>query len=113
MHGQACTSPINYYQCWNHYTPSPDPYNYNFSYCSLFDMIIDQYDAYKVETIGDAYMVASGIPERNGNEHARQIARMALTIQKSSSNFIIPHTDEYIKIRSGLHSGNLNCALLP
>ena len=45
----------------------------------------------QVETINDSYMVASGLPIRNGDKHAQEIARMALDLLDGSSKFIIPH----------------------
>ena len=60
----------------------------------------------QVETIGDAYMVVSGLPVRNGNNHAREIARMALRLLDAVKTFKIRHRpDDQLKLRIGLHSG--------
>uniref|UniRef100_A0A672PM79 Guanylate cyclase n=1 Tax=Sinocyclocheilus grahami TaxID=75366 RepID=A0A672PM79_SINGR len=71
-----------------------------------FDGIIAIHDVYKVETIGDAYMVASGVPNRNGNRHAAEMANMSLDILHCIGTFKMTHMpDVKVKIRIGLHSG--------
>lgn len=71
-----------------------------------FDDCIARYDVYKVETIGDAYMVVSGLPVRNGDQHAREIAEMSLALLDLIRNFDVvhlPHVD--LELRIGIHSG--------
>ncbi|XP_059145304.1 atrial natriuretic peptide receptor 2-like [Physella acuta] len=77
---------------------------------TAFDTVVSRFDVYKVETIGDAYMVVSGLPNRNGNLHAREIARMSLALLKETYGIKVRHRPDYqLKLRIGIHSGSV-CA---
>ena len=53
-------------------------------------------------------MVVSGLPERNGDNHAREICLMALAILDALQSFTIKHMPQsQLKVRIGIHSGEL------
>lgn len=73
---------------------------------NAFDEVLDTYDVYKVETISDSYMVVSGVPERNGLQHASEIATMALNLMSTVTTFQIPHKPKAtLQLRVGINSG--------
>ena len=70
---------------------------------SAFDELAEKHGLEKIKTIGDAYMVAAGIPSPVGDPIHR-VAEMALemqqTVEEMSSEF-----PEGLKVRIGLHAG--------
>lgn len=56
----------------------------------------------KIKTIGDCYMVASGIPSSAAN-HAEVAAEFALDLLETVADFQLGSTQ--IQVRIGMHSG--------
>lgn len=70
-----------------------------------FDKIAKKHNVYKVETIGDAYMVVGGAPDRcSAPEAAQKVAVFALEVTEFVKNFKTIHGNR-IQIRCGLASG--------
>jgi len=90
-----------------------DEDHFDYRLChSVFDETIDRYNVYKVETIGDAYMVASGLPTVY-DRHAQEMSLLALDLLESVKPLVIPHLPEQkIQLRIGLHSGKFKLAVL-
>lgn len=57
-------------------------------------------------TIGDGYMCASGLPQRNGDKHAGYLADMSMHLISRTKDFEILHLPgEKLEVRIGLHTG--------
>jgi len=71
---------------------------------SYFDSLVDTYGLEKIKTIGDCYMVASGVP-RPRTDHAIVATSMALEMQ----DFVSKQTflGKQLKFRIGINSGNV------
>uniref|UniRef100_A0A182PKI3 guanylate cyclase n=1 Tax=Anopheles epiroticus TaxID=199890 RepID=A0A182PKI3_9DIPT len=71
---------------------------------SIFDTLTERNNVYKVETIGDAYMVVSGAPAKEQN-HAEKVCDMALDMIEAITDLKDPSTGSHLRIRVGVHSG--------
>jgi PAS domain S-box-containing protein len=70
---------------------------------SSFDKLCETYGLEKIKTIGDAYMVAGGIPIPN-EHHAEAIASMALEMVEKVAE-LRDLTGRNLQIRVGIHTG--------
>jgi len=70
---------------------------------SCFDALAEQLGIEKIKTIGDAYMVASGLPVPR-DDHAEAMAEMALAMQAAATSMRTPRGTP-IQIRIGINTG--------
>jgi adenylate cyclase len=77
---------------------------------SAFDALAKRLKLEKIKTIGDAYMVAGGLPEQNPG-HAIAVADMALgmidAVRETGKHF-----GENLEARIGIHSGEVVAGLI-
>merc|ERR550532_3902159 len=71
---------------------------------TLFDFLCDQNAVYKVETIGDAYLIVAGCPNKAAN-HALKICDMAFDMMDGITMLKVPGSGDDIHMRIGVHSG--------
>ncbi|XP_040423024.1 guanylate cyclase soluble subunit beta-2-like isoform X8 [Cygnus olor] len=69
-----------------------------------FDRLTTVHDVYKVETIGDAYMVVGGVPVPVST-HAERVANFALGMVIAAKGVQNPVSGNPIQIRVGIHTG--------
>ena len=72
---------------------------------SMFDNLVDKYGLEKIKTIGDNYMVASGVPTPRP-DHAQALAHFALDMLACLKD-IPPRNKKQIEFRVGINSGQL------
>jgi adenylate cyclase len=77
---------------------------------SKFDQLVEKHNAEKIETIGDSYMVAVGLPDSR-TDHAQIIASLALDIQAYLAKGI-SISGKLINCRIGINSGPLMAGVI-
>lgn len=72
-------------------------------YFSVYDRLTEKYKLEKIKTIGDAYMVAAGIPEKT-QDHAKTIVEFAREMLEAT-NQISGEDGDKVDLRIGINSG--------
>ena len=70
---------------------------------TVFDRITDLFGCERIRTVGDSYMAVSGLPEPS-SDHAHNIARVALRMQRYIEKRNSAHAEEWL-CRIGINSG--------
>ena len=77
------------------------------TYFSAFDNIIQKYGLEKIKTIGDAYIAAGGLPEKN-SATAQNVIEAAISMQQAVEKLKqerVSLNKPYFELRIGIHTG--------
>uniref|UniRef100_A0A183E1M2 Guanylate cyclase domain-containing protein n=1 Tax=Gongylonema pulchrum TaxID=637853 RepID=A0A183E1M2_9BILA len=78
-----------------------------------FDGVIGRHDAYKVETTGETYMVASGVPSENGGRHVFEVAEIALELRETTLTYKVAAAPGWqLRVRIGFHCGPIAAGVI-
>ncbi|MBA2527788.1 MAG: hypothetical protein H0V18_18710, partial [Pyrinomonadaceae bacterium] len=69
---------------------------------SAFDRVVEKHGVEKIKTIGDAYMLAAGVPIPR-SDHAEVVAEVALDMQAEIA-LLRASQEGWLRIRTGVHS---------
>lgn len=75
-----------------------------------FDELAEKHQVEKIKTVGDAYMVASGVPQPRP-DHATAIALFALDARKAVTNYNAVHGTN-LQLRIGIHTGPVTAGVI-
>ena len=71
---------------------------------TAFDHVADAHGVEKIKTIGDAYMVAGGLPEPRP-DHLEAVARTALAMREEIESVALETGHSWLALRIGIDSG--------
>ncbi|CAJ1967262.1 unnamed protein product [Cylindrotheca closterium] len=78
---------------------------------SVMDFLASHFDLYKVETVGDSYMCASGLINPD-DYHAEKMANFALAVRECVQQVKSPIDGSPIQLRIGIHTGSCTSGIV-
>ncbi|GLI69988.1 hypothetical protein VaNZ11_014718 [Volvox africanus] len=93
---------------------------------TIFDDLVDLHDLYKLDTVGDCYIVVAGLTMQDDDgftctvqgdndqrlHHAQVMMDFAKAILRESKQVLMPHDQCPVQIRIGIHLGSLASGLV-